>query len=199
MSRFLIVVWALTALACSKATPEFDSLDGSLIPMPKFEDGSTLKVISTTSGGKTYSINGKCDQKIRRLSILAVGIATASTTLDSMSTNPSVTCATNGTFSFTLKSLLDMGYELNEGKTYEIQLRGETSAGSSNPSYIRITYSSGSGNKNFFITAGGISKGVSNEVHTSKNAFNSAQVYVKSKSIQGAASNASVSVRFDRD
>lgn len=61
-----------------------------------------------------------------------------------------------------LKSLSGLGYTPVQGQTYEIQLRGQTVAGQSNPSYIRITYTIGNGGPRILISGGGIHGGGQN-------------------------------------
>jgi hypothetical protein len=138
--RILVLILAASVLACSKAKPEFELLDSGLIPQPKFA-GSTTKNIEASSDSVAYSITGECDPKIRSISAMAVGISTTFGSLDSIAAAPaSVDCATSGTFGFQLKSLAALGYTAVEGTAYEIQLKGFTSSGYSNPSYIRILY-----------------------------------------------------------
>lgn len=68
----------------------------------------------------------------------------------------STTCAQDGKFSFELKSLSALGFSVSEGAVFEIQLRAETSAGSSKPSSIKVLYTAGAGGtRPMLITSGG--------------------------------------------
>ncbi len=159
-SRFLILILAGSLMACSKATPDFELLDPDAIPQPKFS-GSTTKSINTTSDTATFQITGQCDPKIRSLNGRAVNIATAYSSVDNLTiSGATVACATSGTFSFELKSLTGLGYTAVVGQTYEIELRGMTSAGNSRPSYIRITYSSPVGAPHLLLSGGGVHSGL---------------------------------------
>lgn len=143
-----IVVCSLSliiAVGCTKATPEFETLNEDSIPVPTF-NGLKLKNIVTGNAGETFTINGECNSKIRDINGLAVGTASSFSTLTGLSTSTiNVTCATDGKFSFTLKSLTDLGFTPTEGTVYEIQIRGETSAGMSKASTIKILYSTSAG------------------------------------------------------
>ena len=150
-------------LACTKATPEFDLLDPNAIPQPKF-DGATVKHLTTGSGALTFSITGECDPKIKSIQAKAINASAMFSALDSVATSlPTVNCSSNGTFSFTLKSLTGLGYSpLTLGNTYEIQFKGLTSAGLSNPSSIYILYSNGVGNPHMRLAGGGVHGGGQN-------------------------------------
>ena len=143
-----IVVCCLSliiAVGCTKATPEFETLNEDSIPVPTF-NGSKTKNIVTGNAGETFTINGECNAKIRDINGLAVGTASSFATLTGLATSAiNVTCSTDGKFSFTLKSLTDLGYTPTEGTVYEIQIRGETSAGMSKASAIKILYSTAAG------------------------------------------------------
>lgn len=149
---FITLTLALN-LGCTKGAPNFASLGADNIPMPMFS-GKTETSLSATSSTETFSISGDCDSKIRDITGKANGTATAFSSLSAMAVSGvSVDCGTTGRFSFTLKSLLDLGYTPVNGKTYDIQLRAVTSAGTSNPSTIHITYTPGG--VPFRITSGG--------------------------------------------
>jgi hypothetical protein len=130
-------------------------LDQGVIPMPLFAGSNQLEVLSLTDT-QTYAIQGQCDHRIQSLSAAATGAANA-TNLQSMTTGGlNVTCAQDGQFSFTLKSLTDLGFAPQDNGTYTIQLFAVTRAGNSNPSTIRIVYSKegGTGPKRILITSG---------------------------------------------
>ncbi|MGE0526006.1 MAG: hypothetical protein AB7G93_08875 [Bdellovibrionales bacterium] len=157
----LILIFSLWALGCTQAETEFELLGGDSLPRPLFS-GSTVKNLTTSSDSSTFNINGECDSKIKAITGLATGTTAMFSTLNALTSSAaSITCRTDGKFSFTLKSLVDLGYVAEEGKVYEIQLRGVTSAGLSQPSYIRITYASPNSNapKRFLITSGGTESG----------------------------------------
>jgi hypothetical protein len=161
--RILILIMAASALACSKATPQFDLLDPNAIPQPKFS-GATVKSINSSSDTDTYAITGECDPKIQSITAMAVGVASSFASLDSVAASaPTVACSSSGTFSFSLKSLVTLGYSVAEGTTYEIQLKGFTSAGLSNPSYIRIRYASPVSAPRLMISGGGVHSTPTNE------------------------------------
>jgi hypothetical protein len=150
-------VLAAATLGCTKGTAGFDLLDADSIPQPLFS-GATIKAISTTSDSTTYLISGECDRKIRSIKARAVGVSASAGDLDGIAVSaPTVGCGSDGKFSFELKSLADLGYAAAEGGTYEVQLRGSTSAGLSNPSSIKITYvnANGGGRKRVTVNAGG--------------------------------------------
>lgn len=157
--RILVLGFSILAVACTKATPEFDLLDVNAIPQPKF-NGTTVKQISTSSTSSTFLINGECDPKISAISGLAVGVNSSFSDLNSLATSAAtVSCTSSGTFSFEMKSLTGLGFTPVQGQTYEVQLRGQTVAGQSNPSYIRITYTVGNGGPRILISGGGIHGG----------------------------------------
>lgn len=154
-SIYLGLITLMTALnlGCTKGAPNFASLGADNIPMPMFS-GRTETSLTATSSTETFAISGDCDSKIRDITGQANGTATAFSSLAAMAASGvSVDCGATGHFSFTLKSLLDLGYTPVNGKTYDIQLRAVTSAGTSNPSTIHITYAAGG--VPFTITSGG--------------------------------------------
>lgn len=187
--RVLILGQFLFALACTKATPEFELLDQNAIPQPKF-NGATVKNLTTSSSALTFAITGECDQKIRSIQAKAVNATASFAALDSVAnSSPTVQCSSNGTFSFTLKSLTGLGFaSLTLGNTYEVQLVGMTSAGLSRPSSIYISYSNGTGNPNLKITAGGIHGGGDNAFMATDGTAFKAELHVgfTSKSDPGA-------------
>ncbi len=152
----LILGFLLVTAACTEGTPNFVTLDEDMIPRPKFS-GAFVRTLQTYSDALTFQINGECDPKIRRLTGTAVGTSTTFANIDALTVSGiSVSCSADQKFSFELKSLAALGYTVSEGTVYEIQLRGETSAGSSKPSFIRILYSAASGGVvPTLITAGG--------------------------------------------
>ncbi len=158
--RILILGFLVSGIACTKATPEFELLDPNAIPQPKF-NGATVKNLTTGSGAATFGIVGECDPKITAISARAVNASATFSALSTVASSaPTVACSANGSFSFTLKSLTDLGFApLVMGNTYEIQLKGLTSAGLSNASSIFILYSNGVGNPNMRVTGGGIMGG----------------------------------------
>lgn len=143
-------------MACTQATPDFEVLSEDSIPRPKFA-GSTTKTLQTFSDSVTFQINGECDPKVRNIIGTAVGTATTFSNMNSLTVaGLNVTCSTDKKFSFELKSLSALGYTATEGRVYEIQLRSETSGGTSKPSYIRILYTSAAGGiRPTLITSGG--------------------------------------------
>jgi hypothetical protein len=130
-------------------------LNEDAIPRPKFS-GSTTKNLATSDSSATFGIQGECDPKIRSILGSATGTNATFDSLSSLAVSGvTVTCATDGKFSFTLKSLSDLGFTVTEGETYEVQLRAETSGGTSKPSYIRIFYgASAGGQRPILITSG---------------------------------------------
>lgn len=187
-SRFLILVLALSAVACSKATPEFDVLDESAIPQPKFS-GSTVKNVTVSSSTSTIAISGECDSKIKSIVARAVGLSSGFSALsDLTATAPTVACSNAGTFSFDLKSLSALGYSgFYDGKTFEIQLKGMTSSGLSRASSIIITYSTGAGNRDIWIAGGGIHGG-GDSAFTATSAAIKAEIFVNHLSSRAPAS-----------
>lgn len=129
-------------------------LDEDAIPRPKFS-GQTTKNIATSSKTATFAISGECDSKIRSIVGAATGTNSTFDSLSSLATSTvSVTCSTDGKFSFTMKSLTDLGFTVNDGETYEVQLRAMTSGGVSKPSYIKIAFTQGASGRPILITSG---------------------------------------------
>jgi hypothetical protein len=154
---YVIATFMAASLGCTKGTPDFSTLGSDSVPQPKFS-GATETSLTATSPSQIFSISGDCDTNIRDITGTAVGTATAFSTLTAMSTSGvTVNCSSTGTFSFTLKSLTDLGYTPVDGTTYDIQLRAITSGGTSNPSTIHIVYSSsgGASPNRILITSGG--------------------------------------------
>jgi hypothetical protein len=151
----LIIIYLLVGAACTQGTPDLQVLNEDAIPRPKFA-GSTIKNMTTSSSSVTFDIQGECDPKIRSILGAATGTNATFDSLSSLAVSGvTVTCATDGKFSFTLKSLSDLGFSVTEGETYEVQLRAETSGGLSKPSYIRILYgASSNGRRPILITSG---------------------------------------------
>jgi hypothetical protein len=161
----LALVSALSALTlgCTKGAPNFESLGADNIPQPLFS-GATQETLNASSTSQTFSITGDCDSKIRDISGLAVGTTTAFSSLASLAVSAvTVACATTGHFSFTLKSLNDLGYTALSGQTYNIQLRAITSGGTSNPSTIHIAFSTAGGPdpKHILLTSGATASTIS--------------------------------------
>lgn len=176
----LILSCLLLQAACTQGTPELTVLDEDVIPRPMFS-GSTVKQMATSSSTQTFSINGECDSQIRALQGSATGTNSTFSTLAAMSVSSvSVTCSTDGKFSFVLKSLTDLGYTATEGQTYEIQLRGETSGGISKPSLIKIMYGAAANGRPILITSG---------TNTAINGNLSAEIRITNKQNAVAAAN----------
>src|SRR5262249_25920031 len=132
----------LASLGCTQANPGFDVLDASNLPQPIFDNSSTKKTIQSRTGSEKPTISGTCDFKIRGITAQIVTVDSVPGTVDHVAGNtPSVTCQTDGKFSFQLKSLTGLGFALTEDQTYEIQLRALTSAGVSKPSSLFVHYS----------------------------------------------------------
>lgn len=154
LKHCLILIGLAFATACTQATPDLTVLDEDAIPRPKFS-GDTTKNISTSSSTNTFAIAGECDSKIRSIVGSATGTNSTFDSLSSLSASTvSVTCSTDNKFSFTLKSLTDLGFTPVDGQTYEIQLRAQTSGGTSKPSYIKITYAQAFNGRPTLITSG---------------------------------------------
>lgn len=163
--RATCLIMGLFLAGCTKANPTFDLLDAGAIPQPKF-NGSIVKLIASNSASDPYAISGQCDPKISSITGLVVGVQSAFDSLNALSTSGAVIqCSSNGTFSFDLKSLTDLGFTVTENSTYEIQLRAVTSAGTSKPSYIRIAYSTGHGGPRIQIAGGGITDTSADQAH----------------------------------
>ncbi|MBX3022063.1 MAG: hypothetical protein KF799_10340 [Bdellovibrionales bacterium] len=155
--KYLVAGLCAFALGCTKGVPDFAALDTSNVPQPVFESNQTEKTIQATSGAQTPSITGTCDRKIRSIVAQVMDQDTQPGSLDAVSVVASVTCRSDGKFSFTLKGLTDLGCTLVEGKTYEVRLRGVTSAGISRESSLKIQYFSATGGSTNRLTvkAGG--------------------------------------------
>jgi hypothetical protein len=155
-AKLLASVSALIALGCTKATPGFDTLDSSSIPQPLFS-GATSETVSTTSNSTTFSISGTCDFKINSIVAQAVG-AGSQGALSAVSVGtPTVDCQSSGKFSFTLKSLTDLGFSASENQTFVVNLYGMTTSGLSRASSINISFASPNSNgpKRMILTSGG--------------------------------------------
>lgn len=153
----LILGISLFSVACTKATPDFEAIGGDKIPRPKFA-GTYLKSIQTYSDTLTFQINGECDSRVRSITGIAVGSVSASawSTTSVAVSGINATCAQDGKFTFELKSLSALGFTATEGAVFEIQLRSETAAGSSNPSSIKVLYTSAAGgSRPVLVTSGG--------------------------------------------
>ncbi len=157
VSRFLILGLSLFSLACTKATPEFEQLDPNNIPQPKFNGATTTNVSVTSTGNAVGVINGECDPKIKGITARAVNVVNAFSDLTSIASTSAVTCSSDGKFTLNLKSLTDLGFSpLVLENTYEIQLKGMTSAGLSRASSIFIRYTSALGNPYIRFAGGGV-------------------------------------------
>lgn len=153
--RCLILIPFAASISCTKATPTFALLDVNNIPQPMFA-GSTSKTIVATKEDTTFAIQGECDPKIRDIMGQALGATGAFGNMKAIAKSTvTVACASTGKFSFELKSLQSLGYKAQDGETYEIELRADTSAGVSNPSYIRITYNPAQGGYRPVLLTGG--------------------------------------------
>lgn len=157
VGRFLILGLSVFSLACTQATPEFEQLDPNNIPQPKFNGATTTTVTVTSTGNPVGVISGECNPKIRSISARAVNVVTAFSDLASITSTSSVTCSSDGKFTLTLKSLTDLGFSpLTLENTYEVQLKGFTSAGLSPASSIFIRYTSSLGNPYIRFAGGGV-------------------------------------------
>jgi hypothetical protein len=136
----LIAGFCWTSLACTKAATEFETLDQSSIPQPTF-NGNTSRSFTTSNPAQTFSVSGECDTKIAGITASVIG-GVSNVELSSIATAVSVSCQTSGVFSFTLNSLTALGFTPSVGQTYIVELVADTPSGPSNPSQIRITYSS---------------------------------------------------------
>lgn len=133
-------------LGCTKGNPTFSDLGSDNIPQPLFS-GASSETLQSATATQTYVISGECDPKIESILATTVGLTTAQVSLNSLATTSSVSinCGTTGKFSFTLKSLTDLGFTIVDNRTYDIELRGVTSGGLSRSSLIHIVYSTGGG------------------------------------------------------
>jgi hypothetical protein len=137
--RCLILASCLSLMACSKGgAPELSVIDSRSIPWPTFS-GSNQYNIATHSDKTTFHISGQCDPKITSIVGKAVGPGSAWDMAAIAVSNADIRCAVDGTFSFDLKSLSDLGFTAVANGTYDVQICGVTSAGLSQPSTIRIT------------------------------------------------------------
>jgi hypothetical protein len=141
ISQWCLILIFFFSLACTKSQPDFAVIDEDNIPRPLFS-GSTKKQLFTGNNNLTFKINGECDPKISEIKGTAIGTNYNAANMRELTVNDiSLTCTSDGKFSFELKSLSNLGYTLTENSVYEIQLRGVTTAGMSKPSSILITYS----------------------------------------------------------
>ncbi len=145
------MVVVLFSFGCTKGAPTFETLDSSNIPQPTFS-GLTYKSVTTATPSATFPILGECDPRISGLLASAVGVSGSQSINSFAVSTVSVTCASDGKFSFTLKSLTDLGFTISDNRTYQVEVRGITDAGISRPSTIRILYLAP---KRIFITSGG--------------------------------------------
>jgi hypothetical protein len=167
----LLCLSLIIASGCTKATPEFETLNEDSIPWPTF-NGQKTKNIVTGDAAETFVINGECNSKIRDLTGIAVGTTSSFSAVDALAVSGiSVTCSSDGKFSFTLKSLTDLGYTPTEGTVYEIQLRGSTTAGMSKASSIKILYSTSAGSTRPIRVASGAVIGGGDTVQASGASF----------------------------
>src|ERR1035437_3938388 len=168
IGKCTISALALITLGCTKGTPSFTDLGSDNLPQPMFL-GRTSITIPTNNPAQTFAIVGQCDQKIHDLLATANGTSAAFSTIVALVNSPViVNCATTGTFSFTLKSLLDLGYSPLDGHTYDIELRGVTTGGVSHASVIHIAFSSTGGPdpQHIMITSGGTESGAGPRIAT---------------------------------
>lgn len=168
IGKCTISALALITLGCTKGTPNFTDLGADNLPQPMFS-GKTSITIPTNNPAQTFAIVGQCDQKISDLLATANGTSSAFSTIAALVNSPViVNCATSGTFSFTLKSLTDLGYSPLDGHTYDIELRGVTTGGISHASVIHIAFTStGSPDpKHIMITSGGTESGAGPRIAT---------------------------------
>lgn len=115
-------------------------LDQNAIPQPTF-DGQTEKSLTRQSNIETTVIQGQCDPRIRAIRVALDGYGAVAGDLARVSVGaPTVTCASNGSFSFTLESLADLVGIATPNQTYRLNLRADTAGGISNPSTLSILY-----------------------------------------------------------
>src|SRR3569623_1638265 len=125
----LAIVFSFITLGCTKGVPGFNTLDSSNLPQPLFS-GATEESIVASSPLETFAISGDCDSRITDIAGSAEGTASTFSTLSAMATSGvTVGCSSSGHFSFTLKSLTDLGYTPANGTSYNIDLRGVPSGG----------------------------------------------------------------------
>jgi hypothetical protein len=152
----LVIVFSFITLGCTKGVPGFSTLDSSNLPQPLFS-GATEETITASSPLQTFAISGDCDSRITDIAGSAEGTAKTFSTLGAMAVSSvSIDCSASGHFSFTLKSLADLGFSPDSGLTYNVDLRAITNGGISNASVIHITYSPGAGPdpKHILLTGG---------------------------------------------
>lgn len=155
------------SLGCTKVDPGFSVLDSNSIPQPLFSGATTTSMASAT-GNEKFAINGECDFKIRNLTAQIVGVDSGPGTMEHVATGTVVaTCQDDGKFSFELKSLNDLGIVLKKGSTYEVQLRGVTTAGPSKPSSIYVRFGADVGPRLAVVSSGGTLSGPQGRMATS--------------------------------
>jgi hypothetical protein len=136
----LFFTLAMGPLACTKGVPVFQTINQDAIPQPLFSGATTLNLLGVTST-QTYAVTGQCDPRITSLVITPVGAASGAGTGAALTTaGLTVNCASTGQFSFTLKSLVAMGFTVQNNTNYQIQVQGVTAGGISNASTINIDY-----------------------------------------------------------
>lgn len=178
-------------MSCTKGQPDIQMISEDAIPRPLFTGNAmnnrTLKPIITDSSTTGFQIDGECDPKIASIQGLAVGSSNSQiSSVDFFASSVSISCSSDGRFSFQLKSLTDLGYTPVEGTVYVIELRGVTSGGISKPSIIRITYTTSMGGHTpTLITSGGTGSGamINTVSNDPTNGF-SAQVRISNKQNQ---------------
>lgn len=160
--RLLLSAFFCLSLGCSKSEPTFDVLDSSSIPQPRFAGATEIR-LTAANDGQTFSIHGQCDVKITSILAKIVKDNAIEGPLSAVTvSSPIMRCQTDGTFSMELKSLEALGITAEEGKTYQIQLRGVTIGGTSRASTIKVTYvtPNGNGPRRMTITSGGTESGI---------------------------------------
>lgn len=153
---WLSVAIFLTAVGCTKTTPEFAVLDQNNIPQPMFNGSTSMNAI-LTSATETFAIQGQCDPKIHAIEAMVVGPNSGFVSANAISNSGfTLACATSGTFSMTLKTLAGLGLAVVENSNYEIDLRAVTAGGISNSSRIHLHYSTAgaTGPKRLLLTSG---------------------------------------------
>lgn len=124
-------------LGCTKGEPTFELLGASGLPQLLFGGKKSLS-LTTNSLSANFPVTGTCDNKIS--GAVASISALPGMTLEQMTSALQIDCETDGTFSFTIKSLADLGLTPTIGTTYTIEIRAQTTAGLSRASIIKLTY-----------------------------------------------------------
>ncbi len=133
-----VLVFATICSGCTDTIPEFEGLDPSQLPRPLFS-GKTINTMTLTSLSENLLISGECDSRVSGLKAQIIGFKKWDE-ISEFTFDPFDSDCKDEKFSFSLKSLSQMGFNPSSQFSLNLELKSVTVAGDSLASTVTLIY-----------------------------------------------------------